>query len=110
MLGARRNALPPTVTNGELMLAFIGGVLVLIATLGFIVAIIGLIRPNQNLGVGTRKEAGQVLAGALVVGVIGAVLLPDSPAPAAAGPKEEASAPASAAQAKDAHAATERGY
>ena len=53
-----------------------GGLLVLVGLAGFFFGLVNLVRPLGRLRVETRKQAGFVVAGSLVVMIIGGALLP----------------------------------
>ena len=53
-----------------------GGLLILVGLAGFLFGLVNLVRPLGRLRVETRKQAGLVVAGSLVVMIIGGALLP----------------------------------
>ncbi len=53
-----------------------GGLLILVGLVGFLFGLVNLVRPLDRLRVETRGQAGLVVAGSLVVMIVGGALLP----------------------------------
>ena len=53
-----------------------GGLLILVGLAGFLFGLVNLVRPLGRLRVETRGQAGLVVAGSFVVGIVGGALLP----------------------------------